>query len=120
MKQNVLCPVCERHTFEWENDFDICPVCGWENDGAQGADPDYWGGANDLSANNSKLYFSLSQDLQKKDALLELEKYHRDFMAQIHLKYQEADYNVDGDKAQNELYNEYLRYVNEINKLARE
>jgi hypothetical protein len=29
--------------------FDICPLCGWEDDGIQNGDPDYVGGANRLS-----------------------------------------------------------------------
>jgi uncharacterized pyridoxamine 5'-phosphate oxidase family protein len=50
--------VCERHEFYQENDFDICPVCGWENDGVQSSNHDYSGGANWLSVNKSKLVFS--------------------------------------------------------------
>ncbi len=119
MRQNVLCPVCEKHTFEWENDFDICPVCGWENDGVQGADYDYWGGANELTVNESKLFFSLSQDLQKKDALRNLEKYHREIRAKIYSNYRDIDYRIDGDKIRNELYHEHLRYMDAINRLAK-
>jgi hypothetical protein len=120
MKQNVQCPVCGQHTFEWENDFDICPVCGWENDGVQGADPDYWDGANDLSVNDSKLIFYLSQDLKKKSALLELKKRHEDILAKIYLKYKKINYCIDGDKARNEFHIEHLRYMSEINELANE
>jgi rRNA maturation protein Nop10 len=34
---NVVCPVCGRYIFEkW---YDICPICGWENDEDQYLDP---------------------------------------------------------------------------------
>ena len=43
------CPVCGKHEFEDESSYDICPYCGWEDDGVQLNDPDFDGGANDLS-----------------------------------------------------------------------
>ncbi|MBQ1873094.1 MAG: hypothetical protein II152_04955 [Succinivibrionaceae bacterium] len=46
------CPVCGKHIFPGTGTFDICPECGWENDGMQGNDPDYQGGANELSLND--------------------------------------------------------------------
>lgn len=50
----VKCPVCGKHDFKEDNNFDICPVCGWENDGVQLDDPDFEGGANDMSLNQAK------------------------------------------------------------------
>ena len=32
----------------------ICNVCGWEKDGVQNDDPDFWGGANKMSLNQAK------------------------------------------------------------------
>ena len=43
------CPICEKYVFEEENSFDICPYCGWEDDGVQYDDKKYWGGANEFS-----------------------------------------------------------------------
>ena len=54
MKKNIKCPICEQYTFEHENDFDDCPICGWENDGVQMDDYDYWGGANQMSVNQAR------------------------------------------------------------------
>jgi hypothetical protein len=34
-----------------KDDFDVCPVCDWENDSLQISKPDYDGGANELSLN---------------------------------------------------------------------
>lgn len=38
------CPVCGEYEFEDDNSYDICPVCGWEDDGYFDG-----GGANDMS-----------------------------------------------------------------------
>ncbi len=51
VSKQVRCPICEKHTFEDEGDFAICPVCSWENDNVQYHDPDYDGGANEMSQN---------------------------------------------------------------------
>ena len=34
--------------------FEICPVCGWQDDDIQNADPDFAGGANEMSLNQAK------------------------------------------------------------------
>ena len=47
----IKCPVCNEYEFHEENDFDICDMCNWENDGIQYDDPDYAGGANKESLN---------------------------------------------------------------------
>ncbi|NLX83524.1 MAG: hypothetical protein GXZ04_06900 [Clostridiales bacterium] len=55
------CPVCLQSIFEEEGDHAVCPVCRWENDGLQGYNHNYWGGANHLSVNEARLeYFLLS------------------------------------------------------------
>ena len=48
--EELVCPVCKQYYFE----FDICPVCGWENDGVQNDMPDYKGGANKMSLNEAR------------------------------------------------------------------
>ena len=50
----IRCPVCSKYEFAMSNNFDVCAVCEWENDGVQLQDPDYDGGANDLSLNDYK------------------------------------------------------------------
>lgn len=51
MKQH-LCPICGKHQFSRHDSFEICPICGWENDGVQFNHPDFPGGANPLSQND--------------------------------------------------------------------
>lgn len=44
-RQPLACPVCGKHRFTCKWDYDICPHCGWENDGSE---EDNIGGANEL------------------------------------------------------------------------
>ncbi|MCR5182245.1 MAG: hypothetical protein K6D56_04430 [Clostridia bacterium] len=50
-KKQYICPVCGRHHFMERNAYEICPVCGWEDDPVQRREPDFEGGANELSLN---------------------------------------------------------------------
>lgn len=49
-----ICPVCGKHHFIEQDFFEVCPVCGWEDDGIQRDDPDFRGGANEMSLNEYK------------------------------------------------------------------
>ena len=51
MNDGQICPVCGKYTFEEYDSYDICPVCGWEDDGLQRDEPDLACGANGLSLN---------------------------------------------------------------------
>jgi uncharacterized Zn finger protein (UPF0148 family) len=65
----IKCPVCGEYTFTGENDFDVCPVCEWENDGVQTDDPSYWGGANELCLNDYKKEWENSKRVKRFAAL---------------------------------------------------
>ena len=43
------CPCCGYVTLEEANVYEICPLCGWEDDPTQSRDEDFAGGANVLS-----------------------------------------------------------------------
>lgn len=49
----IKCPVCGEYEFEKEDDYDICEVCGWENEKFQFDYPDEDGGANKMSLNEA-------------------------------------------------------------------
>lgn len=51
-KYGCLC--CGNMTLETRYEYDICPVCFWEDDEVQGEDPDFSGGANDPSLNEAR------------------------------------------------------------------
>ncbi|MBQ1422206.1 MAG: hypothetical protein II035_03700 [Firmicutes bacterium] len=53
-KKQYLCPVCGKHHFMERGAYEICPVCGWEDDPVQRREPDFEGGANELSLNRYK------------------------------------------------------------------
>jgi hypothetical protein len=50
------CPCCDQLTLERPppGTFDICRVCGWEDDNVQFRDPDYRGGANRVSLREAR------------------------------------------------------------------
>jgi len=54
MDDNLICPCCHEHYFEFEDNYEICPVCGWNDDLVQREMPDYRGGANKKSLNEYK------------------------------------------------------------------
>jgi tRNA G26 N,N-dimethylase Trm1 len=50
------CHCCGYYTLREsrDNSFEICPVCGWEDDAVQSSDPLYRGGANDESLQEAR------------------------------------------------------------------
>ncbi|MEG2814426.1 MAG: CPCC family cysteine-rich protein, partial [Oscillospiraceae bacterium] len=50
------CNCCSNFVLDEEptGTFEICPICGWEDDKVQTADPDFAGGANKLSLNQAR------------------------------------------------------------------
>ena len=49
-----MCPVCGQYEFPTKASFDICDVCGWEDDYIQEIEPDLAGGANKYSLNENR------------------------------------------------------------------
>ncbi len=54
------CLCCGFRTLSEEppGTFQICPVCYWEDDNVQAADPDFEGGANRVSLNQARRNFA--------------------------------------------------------------
>ena len=48
------CPCCGRKRIEKLGDYEICDVCGWEDDPTQSKDPDVAGGANEMSLKEAR------------------------------------------------------------------
>jgi hypothetical protein len=57
---NYKCPCCGYYTLaeKANGTYVICPVCFWEDDPVQLNDPDYSGGANEESLNQSRINFT--------------------------------------------------------------
>ena len=48
------CKCCGKLTLDRDELFGICSNCGWQSDYVQENDPDYKGGANEMSLNEAK------------------------------------------------------------------
>ena len=57
---NNLCPCCGKVTV---SEYDICPVCTWENDPIQTERPDFRGGANVMSLIEAKQAFAVGKKI---------------------------------------------------------
>ena len=57
--KKYACPCCGNMTLSEQppGTYEICPICGWEDDEVQFNDPDYKGGSNQLSLNQAKKIF---------------------------------------------------------------
>ena len=58
--KNRKCACCGLYDLTEGSMFEICPVCGWEDDSFQNDNPDFEGGANDLSLNQAKKLYKTS------------------------------------------------------------
>lgn len=56
------CPCCGSSTLSAYGEYEICPVCNWEDDPVQSEDPDYSGGANILSLKQAKHNWELKKN----------------------------------------------------------
>ncbi|PSH21606.1 hypothetical protein B7R74_09955 [Yersinia pseudotuberculosis] len=54
MSDEYSCPCCGSKTIDNLGDYEICPICKWEDDPIQSKKPDYVGGANKMSLNEAK------------------------------------------------------------------
>ena len=48
------CPCCGQRTLSELGDYEICEICGWEDDPVQSADSTYAGGANQESLDEAR------------------------------------------------------------------
>lgn len=55
------CPCCGSKVFTTEGEYELCDVCGWEDDPVQSTDSDYAGGANKLSLTEARKEWSARQ-----------------------------------------------------------
>jgi hypothetical protein len=56
------CPCCDYLTIDKSGDFDICPVCGWEDDGLNPEKPEHLdagrGGPNGMTLRQGRKKFA--------------------------------------------------------------
>ncbi len=63
MEEKHKCPVCGETVFDEYASYDICEVCGWEDDPIQYQDHDYKGGANKMSVNEAKEAYKKGEEV---------------------------------------------------------
>jgi hypothetical protein len=58
--EKYACPCCRSLTLDEPppGTFDICPVCWWEDDNVQFDDPEFRGGANEVSLREARANFA--------------------------------------------------------------
>ena len=66
-KNKYRCPVCGKHSFEEINAYEICPICGWEDDPLQRREPDLKGGANSMSLNEAREAYRMGGKDEKEE-----------------------------------------------------
>jgi len=115
MSNPHLCPVCEKHIFN--DEYEYCPICHWQSDFVQHKDLDYWGGANELSVNEAKIYYQLSLCKEKRKQLKIISDKNYNNLCEIHQKYQDINYHIDGDKIHAELCKEHDEFVRQLKEL---
>lgn len=59
------CPCCGNKTLSSERMFEVCGVCGWEDDKVQFDDPNFSGGANYFSLNKYRELFLQGKNVRK-------------------------------------------------------
>lgn len=52
-----VCPVCGKYEFGFRNSFEICDICGWQDDAYQEDNPDEGDFANEMSLNEYKVAY---------------------------------------------------------------
>lgn len=59
MTERFPCPCCGFLTLTEKppGTFDVCPVCGWEDDDLQAREPEFGGGANRVSLQEARAHF---------------------------------------------------------------
>lgn len=116
----MKCPVCGKYGFEEYSDFDICPVCNWENDGLQYDDHNYAGGANHISVNEARIeYFVLNHPETAEQASKAKEEYKNNLIA-IYSKYAGINYAAEKERASQmskELKSNQQKYIDRLSEL---
>lgn len=98
----MKCPVCGKFEFEEYGDFDICPVCNWENDNLQYDEHNYSGVANHLSVNEARIeYFVMNHPKTAEKAAKPKEEYENNLIS-IYGKYAGINRVTEEEKSEQE------------------
>jgi hypothetical protein len=76
-----ICPVCENYNKGGIPEYDICALCGWEDDPLQRGDYNYSGGANWMSVNHAKANWKVYGKIQTEDEKKERIEFYKKHIA---------------------------------------
>lgn len=80
MMKKHTCPCCGQRTLHGSGSYEVCPVCHWEDDPSQSADPTLTGGANTLSLAQARANWLTTQKRPRRTT-----KKHWPFRKKSHL-----------------------------------
>ena len=103
-----------------DNICDICAICGWEDDTVQQSNHNYYGGANDLSVNESRIEFLLLHTRKTKDETIQLKKRYFESIGSIYKEYSPINYVEETEKADaltQRLFIARETYIDSLNEL---
>ena len=61
------CKCCGQDSLEeGHGNYEICPICNWEDDPIQGEQPDYWGGANTFTLRQHRSIYLIISTVNKR------------------------------------------------------
>ena len=60
------CPCCGYKVFERSSNYEVCPICFWEDDAIQSADPWFCGGANAPSLAEAQKHYEKFGAMEKR------------------------------------------------------
>jgi len=73
---SVACPCCEAMSLSEIDNYEICPICNWEDDSLQRNEPDRDGGANWLSLNRSRENYRKYGKIETEQDVKECREYY--------------------------------------------
>ena len=118
-RKDTICPVCEKYSFEYPDDYDNCPICGWENDGVQRENNDYWGGANILSVNEAKTVYLLLQNEATKNKVSQIIDRYKQRKREIHGQFRDIDHRTaKGEECRRAFDESHSIFITDLNMLS--
>lgn len=118
----ILCPVCGKFEFEESDDYHICPVCKWENDGLQYDNPDDAGGANHLSLNEAKLEFLLLSNPLTCELTKQYQQMYEKEIISIYKRFHIQNYMIEHQQAEQQrqaLISARKKYIDRLRQIVK-
>ena len=119
----MKCPVCGKYEFEEYGDYDICPVCNWENDNLQYDDHNYAGGANHLSVNEARIEYFVLNHLKTAEQAAKAKEVYENNLYGVYDEYAGINHVTEKEKAEQER-NDFIscrqEYIDRLSELMME